>query len=127
MQKAGFLMTRLIYSRARFLPLLDSAKEDCLKVVVGTKSDIMESREITSDDARQFSREINQKIDLSKLKSDPYFETSSKTGNNVTRAFEFIFDYCLPLKEGDMKQPLQKKDTVDLYDRKPHKSGCCKS
>ena len=93
---------------------------------MGTKSDIVDSREITSDDARQFSREINQKVDLSKLKSDPYFETSSKTGDNVTRAFEFIFDYCLPLKDGDMR-PLQKKDTVDLYENKPHKSGCCKS
>ena len=94
---------------------------------MGTKSDVVDSREITAEDARQFSREINQKVDLSKLKSDPYFETSSKTGNNVTRVFEYIFDYCLPLTDGDKRQPQQKKDTVDLYETRQHKHGCCKS
>lgn len=109
---------------ARFLPLLESAKENCLKVVVGTKSDVTESREITPEEARQFSREINQNIDLSKLKSDPYFETSSKTGSNVTRVFEYIFDYCLPLTDSDKISP-QKPDTVDLFEKTSQRQGCC--
>lgn len=113
---------------ARFLPLLESAREDCLKVVVGTKSDLADSREITPEEAKQFSREINQNVNLDKLKSDPYFETSSKTGNNVTRVFEYIFDYCLPLTDDDKKYSQQKRDTVDLsHSSTGHKQGCCKS
>ena len=118
----------ILYFRARFLPLLESAREDCLKVVVGTKSDVTDSREITPEEAKQFSREINQKIDISKLKADPYFETSSKTGNNVTKVFEYIFDYCLPLSDDQKNHSHSRRDTVQLYDTSPgNKRGCCKS
>ena len=125
----SFFFSRFIlHFRARFLPLLESAREDCLKVVVGTKSDLVESREITPEEAKQFSREINQNVNLSKLKSDPYFETSSKTGNNVTRVFEYIFDYCLPLSDEEKKHSHSRRDTVQLYDTSTeNKRGCCKS
>lgn len=65
--------------------------------------DLLENneREITQEEARKFSREINEKVDLSKLPKDPYFETSSLNGTNVTAVFEYIFDHCLPL---DAKQ-----------------------
>lgn len=91
--------------RARFIPLLEAANEDCLKVVVGMKLDALseDQREVTQQEGKKFAREINDNIDLSKLSTDPYFETSSKTGFNVTEVFEFIFQFCLPLSEAQLK------------------------
>ncbi|XP_033726939.1 ras-related protein Rab-20-like [Pecten maximus] len=92
---------------ARFIPILDSALENCIKVVVGMKMDLLDNgrtREITVEEAKTFSREINSNIDLSKLPKDPYFETSSLNGSNVTEVFEFIFNHCLPLTDAQKKQ-----------------------
>ncbi|XP_060084937.1 ras-related protein Rab-20-like [Ylistrum balloti] len=92
---------------ARFIPLLDSALENCIKVVVGMKMDLLDngmSREITVEEATRFSREINSHIDISKLPKDPYFETSSLKGSYVTEVFEYIFNHCLPLTEAQKKQ-----------------------
>lgn len=110
---------------ARFLPLLDSAKEDCLKVVVGTKSDLLDStkREISIEEAVDFAKEINKDIDLSRLKGEPYFETSSKTGYNVAKVFEYMFDYCLPL--GEVLQSSVEKSTVDLQQTGDSNKSCC--
>jgi hypothetical protein len=112
--------------RARFLPLLEHAKEDCLKVVVGTKRDVIESdtREVTVDEAVEFAKEINKDIDLTKLKGDPYFETSAKTGYNVSSVFEYMFSYCLPLDQ--VPQTTQKeRSSVQLTDSTKPKSSCC--
>ncbi|KAL5014663.1 hypothetical protein ScPMuIL_008933 [Solemya velum] len=90
---------------ARFLPLLDSADPDCVKIVVGTKMDLLtgDSREVTPEEAKRFAREINSTVDPSKFTRDPYFETSSLTGYNVNEVFEFIFQLCLPMS-GDTKK-----------------------
>lgn len=113
---------------ARFLPLLEHAKEDCLKVVVGTKQDLLDSdaREITIDEAIEFSKEINKGIDLTKLKGDPYFETSAKTGYNVSSVFEYLFSYCLPL-DGSVIQADRERSSVQLTDEtsSKKKSSCC--
>ncbi|KAL3892349.1 hypothetical protein ACJMK2_004562 [Sinanodonta woodiana] len=121
---------------ARFLPLLDNANEDCLKVVVGTKLDMLQpgSREVTQEEARRFAREINSNLDQKKLDRDPYFETSSKTGMNVTEMFEFIYQYCLPLSEDKKISSLATKrtsastSTVDLNKpavSAPQRTKCC--
>ncbi|XP_052260265.1 ras-related protein Rab-20-like isoform X2 [Dreissena polymorpha] len=107
---------------ARFLPLLDAAHEDCLKVVVGTKRDMLKEtdREISVDEAIEFSKEINKNIDLSRLKGDPYFETSAKSGYNVSRVFEYMFQYCLP----DTKLQLPRDTIVVSNAAQPVSSRC---
>lgn len=74
-----------------------------MKVVVGTKQDLLNpnEREISIEEAVQFSKEINKGVDLSRLKGEPYFETSAKTGYNVEKVFQYMFQYCLPL-DGDI-------------------------
>jgi hypothetical protein len=96
------LNNNLFSFRSRFVPLVDSATEDhCFKVVVGTKMDMLEpgKRKVTVDEARRYSREINQNLNFSKLNHDPYFETSSLEGINIDDVFEYIFQYCLPLSD----------------------------
>lgn len=111
------------------MPLLENAKEDCLKVVIGTKQDLVDNdrREISIEEAIAFSKEINEGIDLSALKGDPYFETSAKTGYNVSKVFEYMFSYCLPL-DNISKLPVKDKSTIQLTDtsNSGNKQSCCK-
>lgn len=101
---------------ARFTPMLADANEDCLRVVVATKADLLKpaSREITVEDGKRLAREMNEHIDLSKAPFEPFFETSSKTGEGVMEVFEYIFQHCLPLSEEQKRQ--HRTDTVDLTD-----------
>ena len=46
-------------------------------VLVGTKADLEEQREVTDDEIERFAKEMNME----------YFETSAKTGLNVEEAF----------------------------------------
>ena len=103
-----------MFCRARFLPLLQSAEEDCLLVVVGTKLDLLnavKSRPIPRQDAILLATEINS----GNLGSVPYFETSSITGQNVNKVFEYILNHCLPLDdtgENDVRKPAMKSSSV---------------
>ena len=109
----------IIIPRARFTPMLGAANDDCLRVVVATKLDLVspEQREITVEEGRRLARELNEHIDLSKAPFEPYFETSSKNGKGVNEVFEYIFQYCLPLSdEQKKKQSHTRRDTVDLMD-----------
>ncbi|XP_076456852.1 ras-related protein Rab-20-like [Babylonia areolata] len=104
---------------ARFTPMLGSANDDCLRVVVATKMDLIadEKREISVEEGRRLAREMNEHLDLSKAKGDPYFETSSKSGQGVEEVFEYIFQHCLPLSaEQRKKQDKARRDTIDLLE-----------
>ncbi|ESO83144.1 hypothetical protein LOTGIDRAFT_197498 [Lottia gigantea] len=116
---------------ARFMPLLNSSTEKCLKIVVGTKMDLIppEERDITLEEGRKLAHELNEGLDISKLACEPYFETSSKDGSHVSEVFECIFQYCLPLS-GDQRSKFGlSTSTVDLYEKEPKrataKKGCC--
>jgi len=82
--------------RAIFVPLLESALPDCIKIVIGTKADLLSStqRAVSVEDGEILSREINS-ADLSTERL--YFETSSLSGQNVDQVFEAIFNLCLPI------------------------------
>ena len=94
--------------------------------MVGTKSDLLDKdqREISIDEAVEFARDINKDVDLSRLKGEPYFETSSKTGYNVSNVFEYMFEYCLPLGDSDKNQKVE-CSTVDLTQSTRTNKPCC--
>ena len=86
-------------------------------------------RKITVDEARQYSREINQNLNFSKLNHDPYFETSSLEGINIDDVFEYIFQYCLPLSDVEkIKMRNRNLETINLTESTamtPEKRGKC--
>ena len=116
--------------KERHIPLLQTADENCLRIVVGTKMDLV------NDTNRQVSKEMGKALAKNQNKGRidetnvvPYFETSSKTGENVEAVFSFILNTCLPL-ESDCSEKTARKhsgDCVNLHGPKnsPEKQKCC--
>ena len=118
----------LYLNRNRFLQLTQTAEENCLYVVVGTKLDLLKEvkREVTLQEGLLLTQEVNARL---KLKDIPYFETSSISGHNVSRVFEYILNYILPL-DGSVPSKKSPPGVVELDGSKKgkgeeKKSGCC--
>ncbi|CAB4000327.1 ras-related Rab-20-like [Paramuricea clavata] len=118
--------------KERHIPLLQSAEEDCLCVVVGTKLDLVNdtTRQISTDMGKALAKSQNKVRYADSANVVPYFETSSKTGKNVEDVFSFILNTCLPL-ENDCKDKMTRKlssgGCVDLHQPKNchEKRKCC--
>lgn len=132
-----------------FIPLLQDSVDNCLTVVVGTKADLLDSkeREVRSSEGRalavqqhrfQLERALQHNpntflkdLDGSKL----YYETSSKTGSGVDKLFEDIQCILLAELEKTGNNPrknsqskvveLHKKDITDEAAAAGPKAGCC--
>lgn len=86
-------------TRNRFVPLLESASENCLKIVVATKLDLVSNgckfpRKVSTEQGLQLAKILNPS--LANNCYVPYFETSSLTGYNVDKVFQFAFEYFFP-------------------------------
>ncbi|CAN7998737.1 unnamed protein product [Ixodes hexagonus] len=79
----------------RYVELLCMVDDFALKVVVGTKTDLLtdHKRQVSSMEAEVFARSLNH---MSTKDKAPYFETSSATGNNIETVFEYIVECCYP-------------------------------
>ncbi|CAG9328617.1 RAB19_1 [Blepharisma stoltei] len=56
-----------------------------LAILIGNKSDLINQREISFEEAKDFADELNI----------PYLEVSAKNGNNINAAFEALFNVAL--------------------------------
>lgn len=112
----------------RHIPLLETAEENCFCVVVGTKLDLVNNttRAISTDVGRSLAQAQN-KYREGILEKVPYFETSSKSGENVEDVFSFILNTCLPLDEASEERTSQKKSSQGMIDLdKSHQTNCSK-
>jgi len=69
----------------RWLPEVNGVIEDYIPTLWGTKADLVEHRVVSTNSGDRLARRINAK----------YFETSSKTGKNVEKAFINLARYLL--------------------------------
>lgn len=123
-----------------FIPLLKGAGQSCLAVVVGAKSDLIgqKSRQVTKAQGQELAETLHAKqlqraqvggasTFLSAVTpKKSFFETSAKTGENITELFEYIEGVVVKQSTAFKSDP----DAVKLADKKqvvsgPQK-GCCK-
>lgn len=106
----GWVTKSLVGFSSRFIPLLHSADEKCLCVVVGMKSDLltpdMTSR-VSAEAGIRLARELNK--DRHFETETPYFETSSLLNKNVDDVFQYIFQTLLPLEKGSYSEMTSKR------------------
>ena len=88
-----------------------SSSDDLAKLLVGNKSDLEQSREVTKERAQQFCQEYGMEL----------LETSAKSGDNVLAAFEkligIVHDRALANKTGTAAIPgMNAPPTVNLQE-----------
>ncbi|XP_054723721.1 ras-related protein Rab-24-like [Uloborus diversus] len=113
-----------------YLPILNNSSSAKLKVVVGTKRDLIRSnrRQVTEEEGVELAKKLNPQIDPGNGVI-PYFETSSKNGLNVDEMFEYIFQYFYP-NGGTEPRPLSGEDrnillTNNNASTKKNSYSCC--
>lgn len=119
----------------KHLHLLQSAEPNCLIVIVGTKKDLIitQSRAVSEEAGKQLAKQqnSNKSRELTSLSCIPFFETSSKTGEQVDEVFDFILNSCLPLDDNATARMYARKNTgVEMEDKtackdEPTRGKCC--
>jgi small GTP-binding protein len=69
----------------RWLPEVNEVIEDYIPTIWGTKADLVDQRVVSTNSGDRLARRLNAK----------YFETSSKTGKNVEKAFTYLARHVL--------------------------------
>lgn len=86
-------------------------------IIVGNKSDLIDSREVSYEEGEKFAKEHGYK----------FFETSAKNGTNVQEAFNEIFEQLYTLLEKEIKGIEEyKNDSIKIKkkDKKNAKKFC---
>ena len=122
-----------------FIPLLKGAGQSCLTVVVGAKSDLLgeKSRQVTKQQGLALAEQQHLK-QLERAKTGgastflssvigkkSFFETSSKTGENVSE----LFNYIEEIVQSQTKVFKPHPDVITVEKKMPVKEspkGCCK-
>ncbi|XP_022235152.1 ras-related protein Rab-20-like, partial [Limulus polyphemus] len=122
--------------RQRYIPLLEVMDQVSVKVVAGTKLDLIGipsigqvylPRQVAPEEGQQLAAEVNTNQTCRDI--IPYFETSSKTGQNVDNVFEFIFEYFFPDRGLRPRCNNKLEDSIVLKKMSKnsykHKTVCC--
>jgi hypothetical protein len=93
----------------RFPPPRNCKNTSCVKVLVGTKADMVEDRKVAKDKAEELAR--NMELE--------YYETSSKSNLNIEGMMESL---AIQLRENQVQKLAH--ETVNMTEPE-EKSGCC--
>ena len=94
-----------------------NANKDVLKILIGNKCDLEESRVITTKEGTDFANSYGMK----------FFETSAKNDINVSEAFQMLARQLIEINTENKKAPANqdKKITVSSAKSLKTKKGCC--
>ena len=119
----GLILTYSIASRESFqnldnwLKQLNDADDLSKKpiIIVGNKSDLEASREVSKDEGKQFADSHGYH----------FFETSAKTAENVKEAFDDIFEQLYKLFEDEITGKKENRIKIEPNNDKKKKKACC--
>ena len=103
------------------IDLRTNADKDILIVLIGNKSDLLDNREVSSEDAQTKAEQYNI----------AYMETSAKSGDNISKAFtelvEQIYKTKISMLQSDVQIEDNNEDGVNLNkeEKKTKKNSCC--
>jgi small GTP-binding protein len=103
------------------IDLRTNADKDILIVLIGNKSDLLDNREVSSEDAQTKAEQYNV----------AYMETSAKNGDNISKAFtelvEQVYKANISLLQSDVQIEDNNEDGVNLNteEEKTKKKACC--
>jgi GTPase SAR1 family protein len=96
------------------------AKDGVFKILVGNKCDLERKREVSTD-------MLNKLGNKKKIKT---FETSAKTGINVSKSFESLAELLVEGKSKEELNNLYRRETIKITgiknNKKSEKKECCK-
>lgn len=105
-----------------FRRIEENANEDVQRLIIGNKCDLESKREVSKENAEQFSRRHNVKV----------IECSAKEGMNIDKAFETITQdilnkVCPPQDKEELppKGKKKKNKNVKLNKQNNNGGGCC--
>ena len=99
---------------ARWLQdITEVARNDVVKILIGNKCDLASSREITREEAEEYAKQNNM----------VYFETSAKSGENVSEAINKCVEIITSSTNGAPPQP--QPDSIFFDQEDNQKKGCC--
>lgn len=96
--------------------LSQKAPDDIIKVLVGNKNDLDETREVTRKAAEEYSRTIGAEF---------YIECSAKTGDGVKELFTKIVDLPNLRTESNEDDEFVELTNLQATDQSKKKEGCC--
>jgi Ras-related protein Rab-11A len=103
------------------IDLRTNADKDILILLIGNKSDLIDTREISEEEARTKAEQYNI----------AFLETSAKTGDNINKAFsqliEEVYKANISLLQSNIEIEENNGDGINLVEKKDQtkKNGCC--
>lgn len=124
--------------REVFIPLIKGAGQSCLAVVVGAKCDLLgqKNRQVTKQQGQALAEQLHaQQLERAQVggastflsavtPKKSFFETSAKTGENVTELFEYIEGVVVQQSASFKPDPDVVK--VNKQISSAPQRGCCK-
>ena len=104
------------------IDLRTNADKDILILLIGNKSDLIDTREISEEEARTKAEQYNI----------AFLETSAKTGDNIAKAFTElvtqVYNTNISTQQNNFEIEENNSDGVNLVNKseeKTKKKGCC--
>ena len=102
------------------IDLRTNADKDILILLIGNKSDLIDTREINEEEARTKAEQYNI----------AFLETSAKTGDNIDKAFtqliEQVYNANMSMFQSNVEIEANNGDGVNLVNKEDTKKrGCC--